>query len=493
MSTANHLKKSNQLLFKNWLFNQSFYDTSLLKNEALLIKIAKQKALKLFHSAALRVPAYKDFLKKKSIKPSLIKTFADFEKIPVTSKENYIETYSMKERCWDGQLEGMHMISTSSGTTGKPLLWPRDLISEIEGAFAHELILKNIFSVDKKKTLFLNGFAMGNWIAGTFTTACVNLVSWKGYKLTLMTPGYVLKAIVDILQEEFINDFDQIILTGHTPFLKEIVEEIVKQKINLTKIDFRLLGTGQAISENWRDYLINLLKGDETSVINLYGSADAALMGFETPLSIKIRKFIFANQNINKKLFQKNRFPSIYNFDPRLTFFEAIDGELCITKNSGCPLIKYNIHDEGGVLKNQELSSLLSEDVEFQLPFVYLFGREKFMVKFFGANLYSEHIQFALNHQKLQPFITGRYLAEVGTDESHNDKLIFKIELASGVNQEENLVKLIQETFMNEVKKINSEYDYVLNQMGVKAIPEINLFEHGHPDYFPLDKIKKNG
>ena len=66
----------------------------------------------------------------------------DFEKIPITTKENYIEKYPFASRCWDGQYSKMHMISSSSGTTGSPHFWPRDLSAEIDGAYAHEFISK---------------------------------------------------------------------------------------------------------------------------------------------------------------------------------------------------------------------------------------------------------------------------------------------------------------------------------------------------------------
>lgn len=485
-------------LLYSWFKNASF-DSSVLYNEKELLMQGDCKVLELFHRASERVPAYKDFLKKNRINPLLIKTISDFKGIPVTTKENYIEQYSFTQRSWDGNLSNMHMISTSSGTTGSPHFWPRNLQNEIEGAYIHELLFRDVFGILDKKTLFINGFALGNWIAGTFTSACVNLVAWKGYSLTLMSPGYVADAIIEIL-EKVASEYEQIIISGHVPFLKEIVELAVKKKIKLSNI--KLLGTGQGITENWREYLLKILgsKNYFNTIINLYGSADAALMGFETPFSILLRKVLSENHEKKVQIFQSERLPSLYNFDPRLIYFEAKDKELCITKNLGCPLIRYNIYDEGGVISYREmlkffdmksLDTYKTNNHQWQLPFVYLFGRDKFMVKIYGANVYSEHVQLALNHERLQKVLTGRYILEMDYNEEKNPVMIFRVELNSEVEDSPELVKLIQQVFVDELKRVNSEYNFVLEKLGDKVKPQVILYEHGNKKYFPKGVIKK--
>ena len=208
------------------------------------------------------------------------------------SKENYISQYSLKDRCLNGDLKNVHMISTSSGTTGKPHYWPRNLQTEVDGALLHEYILTGIFKINKCKTLFLNGFALGNWIAGTYTSACLNLLAYKGLPVVVMSPGYDLKEILTTIND-LSKYFEQTIIAGHTPFLKEIIEVAKKQAIGLKKLNIKLLGTGQGITENWRDYLIRGLSSkDNFSIINLFGSADAALMGFETAYTITLRKIL---------------------------------------------------------------------------------------------------------------------------------------------------------------------------------------------------------
>ncbi|MFL0659533.1 hypothetical protein [Cylindrospermopsis raciborskii] len=86
-------------------------------------------ATNLFKTVASTVPAYQSFLATHKINGETIQTLADFQKLPVICKENYISVYSLPELCEDGMLGGCDMIAASSGSTGKPTFWPRFLTS----------------------------------------------------------------------------------------------------------------------------------------------------------------------------------------------------------------------------------------------------------------------------------------------------------------------------------------------------------------------------
>lgn len=488
-----------------WFRDEKFYSEKLISDEKKLLSKGGEKTLELFKGAAKYVPAYRDFLRKNRVNPDKIRTLRDFEKVPVTAKSNYVVKYPIDKRCWNGELSLNHMISTSSGTTGKPHYWPRNQLTEIDGAYPHEFIFKNILEIQKKKVLFVNGFAMGNWIAGTFTLACTTLVAFKGYSLTTMTPGYSTEAIIEVLRD-IPKYFDLVIITGHTPFLKKLIEEGNKRKINWKKLNKFFLGTGQGVTENWREYVIKISgsKDYHRTFLNLYGSADAALMGFETPLTIYLRKFLSDSSQKIKEIFNDERLPSIYQFDPRLIHIEQQEKELILTKYSGAPLIKYNIHDHGDVVNFSQMFEKINMNTNIRklekslnyriakFPFVYLFGREKFMIKIYGANIYTEHVLSALNHSKLQPHLTGRFLLESNEDKDHNPQLICRVELSPDVAYPKaKLTKIVQKIFISEVAQLNTEYNFLLNELGKKVWPKIFLYHIAHPKYFPKDKIKK--
>lgn len=486
------MQREHALLMRAWFTRSGNGSTAHIERES------QKRALGLFHRAAKSVPAYADFLQKHKLHPSRIARFADFRHVPQTTKENYVSVYDASSRSWEGKLSGANMISTSSGTTGQPHYWPRSLRHDLDGAAVHEFFLQNIFDIKHHSTLFVNGFALGNWIAGTFTFTSIALVSWKDYPLTMMTPGYDREAILRILAD-ISPRFDQTIITGHAPFLKEIAEAIHEKRLEKRAV-IKFLGTGQGITESWRSYVSSLVGGRDPlrTIINLYGSADASLMGHETPVSIAIRKAI-DQQGTARDFFGSDRLPSLYQYDPRYTYFEAVDEELCVTKDSGAPLIRYNIHDKGGVLPFGHLwekagdRRLMQSEITFpwELPFVYLFGREKFMAKIYGANIYTEHVQQVVDHPTLQRHLTGRFLLETSYDAKQNPILIVRVETAPNHARDRKLKEQIRKAFMREVTRINSEYRFVLKTMGKKAEPKIELCEFGKTIYFPVGVVKK--
>ena len=88
------------------------------------------QALALFHSVARDVPAYASFLCKHGIDPTSVQTVADFERLPLIDKRNYVSRYPLPERCHGGTLRGCDMVAVSSGSTGQPTVWPRRVEDE---------------------------------------------------------------------------------------------------------------------------------------------------------------------------------------------------------------------------------------------------------------------------------------------------------------------------------------------------------------------------
>src|SRR3989344_6847668 len=96
------------------------------KKSAYWSRVREETALRLFRAASLRVPAYKDFLKKHKVNPAKIKTFADFERVPETSKANYLRQYPLEKLVWDGNMRARMVFAVTSGSTGVPTYFPRD-------------------------------------------------------------------------------------------------------------------------------------------------------------------------------------------------------------------------------------------------------------------------------------------------------------------------------------------------------------------------------
>ncbi len=491
---------------KAWNYYRNFLTWDVEKqNHALIHKppefwehIGAEKALEVFHAAAKRVPAYKKFLDENNINPKNIKTFKDFQTIPIINKKNYLCKYPLSDLCWDGDLTRLNVISVSSGSTGKPFYWPRDNWQELEVDHWYKLTYRYFFQADQKHSLVVIAFAMGMYIAGPFTFASSLRAAQKGYPLAITSPGSNIHAILDVIRN-LSDEFEQVILGGYPPFIKEVLDTGTAQGIDWQKKRIRLFFGGEGFSETWRDYIHDILntKNSLTSTINMYGTADSALLGIETPTSIMFRRLLAKNSAEQLLQVKSNRLPSILTYNPLLKYFEVIDDQVLIfTSSSGIPLIRYRIGDVGGVipyklaqerLKTHNVSlpqtPINSQVPNWNLPLVYLFGRDDFTVQAFGANVYPENIKEGLEQKEVAKFVTGKFILETLYDKNMTPYLDLQIELAKEIKATDDLQINLRKIIISTLRKCNSEYEVIYTALGEKAEPKLTLVPYGEPQF----------
>jgi len=457
---------------------------------------AKAIVLHLFQTVAANVPAYQVFLQQQGINPASIKTFSDFQSVPLTTKTNYLYRYSLAELCWNGKLETCDLIAVSSGTTGKPTFWPRFLTNELAIATRFEQVFKDSFQADTKRTLAVVCFPMGTWVGGVFTTSCCRHLAAKGYPITLVTPGNNKTEIIRVVTE-LGQVFEQVVLLGYPPFLKEVIDSGLTQGMEWDKNNIKLVMAGEVFSEEWRS-----LVGERVGAKNLcydsaslYGTADAGVLGNETPLSICIRRFLAENLEATKALFGESRLPTLVQYDPTNRFFETVDGTLLFSGDNGIPLVRYHISDTGGIIPYQQMlrflqdwgfdpKSYLKDDRGIHpLPFVYVFGRSHFTVSYFGANIYPENVAIALEQPEISDWVTGKFVMEVKEDGDQNPVFAVVVELAynmfSTVEKQDAVVASIK----SQLLRLNSEFaNYV---PAASQTPQVTLLPLGDARYFP--------
>jgi len=452
----------------------------------------EQRALALFHAAAEHVPAYKDFLKKHGIQPDKIKTIEDFKKLPLIDKENYLRAYPLEKLCWYGELSSTQMISVSSGSSGKPFFWPRGQILDAETALEHELFLASFFELDKKSTLFIVCFAMGMYVAGPVTMRSVLHLGEKGYPVTVVTPGYSPDDVLNIIPG-IADKYDQVVLAGYPPYIKEILDQGIDRGIKWKNIRLRFLLAGEGFNESWRTYVAELA-GNQSPVfdfLNLYGSADAAVLAHETAASIVARRRIAEDLTARKKIFNDERLPSLLQYHPEHKLFETVGEELVFTATGGIPLVRYNIHDRGGVLKRQDIIDTLPEMEKYfadlksdhklwNLPFVYVFGKSDQTVILYGANIYPENIKRALEEEDIRQYVSGNFIMYTDLDRNKDQCFFVEVECASDIRNtrrlEEKISRLIHETLIS----VNSEYRSSYGGTGNKMAPQVRLIPYNN-------------
>ncbi|GAA1965913.1 phenylacetate--CoA ligase family protein [Catenulispora subtropica] len=449
----------------------------------------EQAALELFRRTAATVPAYQRFLATHGIDPHGIGSIEDFRRLPMMDKESYHRAYPLPERCRDGRLEECDLVSVSSGSSGTPTIWPRSIEDELTVARRFEHVFRDGFGAEGRRTLAVVCFPLGTWVGGLFTTACVRHLASKGYPVTTVAPGNNKAEILRVLPE-LAPHFQQVVLLGYPPFLKTVIDAGAAQGIPWADYDIKLVFAGEVFSERWRDIVAERVgMADVThGTASLYGTADAGVLGTETPLSITIRRFFAGRPELAREVFGDARLPTLVQYDPGSRYFETHEGTLLFTADGGVPLIRYHIGDEGGVIGRREMLDLCARhgfdpaaaDTGPESPFVYVFGRSLFTVSFFGANIFPEHIAVGFEQPEVSDWLTGKFVIEVLEDAAGEHRLRITAEL--GPDRDGDAAALAA-AVRTGLLRLNSEFAHYVPVD--RQLPEIRLRPFEDPECFP--------
>jgi len=447
----------------------------------------QRRALDLFHRTAATVPAYRKFLHSHGVTPDSVVTFADFRRLPLVTKDAYYRRYPLPELCRDGRLDRCDMIAVSSGSSGQPTVWPRSAADELLVADRFEQVFRDGFDARTHSTLAVVCFPLGTWVGGLFTLACLRHVAGRGYPITVVAPGNNKAEIFRVLPE-LGPHFDQVVLLGYPPFVKDVVDSGVAAGVDWPSYRIKLVLAGEVFSEQWRE-LVATRAGIADPIrhtASLYGTADAGVLGNETPLSVSVRRFLSTRPDLARELFGDARLPTLVQYDPASRFFEVDDGTLVFSCDGGIPLCRYHIADNGGVMSYQDMTNFCHAN-GFEpadgpkLPFVHVFGRSLFTVSFFGANIYPENVTVGLEQPVISDWVTGRFVLETVEDADSDRRLRITVETVSGADPDP---ATIAEAIRTQLRRLNSEFAHYVPD--AYQLPDIVLRLPGDPDYFPV-------
>ncbi len=434
--------------------------------------------LQTFYYCVENVPAYADFLKSKKFDATTVCHESDLKNIPIITKENYILTYPLESLCAGGNLKQVAHIASSSGSSGTSLYWPRIAESEAISLAYFANIFSALFEADRKSTLIINSFALGAWVAGfEFYNAAKELT--KDYPASIVTPGPDIAETLRMISS-IGGTFEQLIICGYPPFVKDIIEAGITEGVEWEKKRIRLLLAGEPISEEWRARVGMLLACDTTDIINVYGMAEAGILAHETPSSIAHRASNVLPEGVT----------SLYQYNPSLRHIEVgDDGHLLLTTMSAIPLVRYDTKDHGGVLGARTFGK--NEGVSFaSWPYVYLLGRLDSATTIYGVNIYADTIKAALHTQDLTHFITGKFTMEQGHDVNQDPCIHIDVELRKDQSMSGDLEKSVSEAVDVRLQQDTSEYRKLVMMIGSKATPVIRLKQYGEIGYVAGRKHK---
>lgn len=471
----------------------------------------EQFALQIFKDTILRVPAYRKFLDRQQVKINAINTFEDFKLLPLTDKKNYLKQYPLEELCLDGTVTDKYLIDSSSGHGGQRSFWPRLPQEDLGFPMYMEMAYRQFFHIHHKPTLMIITLVLGSWIGGEKISWATRQIAVKGKnRLTVMTPGAKLDEVIDIVKQ-FGHLYQQLVIIGYPPFIKQVIDDGARDGIDWKRLNVKLGLGGEGYSEEWREYMgqrIGLKESDLLGISGGYGAADLGMsVGREYPLSVLVRKLAYKDEALAQDLFgQWKPLPVLCQYNPSSFFIEEIESELVFTSSPGIPLVRYNIHDRGGVISYNRLLEVVShhghkplqilseygyrrKDV-WRLPFFYVWGRSDDSVSVYGAFIYAEEIKAALDNPDISALTGGNFMMETITDQHQNPLLQIKIELASNIEPGKAIDKKFTQVIDKTLTEQNPDYKAVKDAIPDRPLIQVVLFRYGAPELADTARIK---
>lgn len=464
--------------------------------------IGNKEVLKLFHAAAKRVPAYKDFLKENGVEPEYIRTIEDFKYVPPIDKNNYLRVYPYEKLFWEGDIKKPLTIHATSGSTGEPTYFQRELNSDLR----REVIIEAFFRYNdltiRGPTLFIITFGMGIWSAGMgIYTGAYLATNLNGFPISIVSPGVNKIEVLKILRR-LAPSFKQIIIAGYPPFVKDVIDDALYEGIDVTKLNPRFVFTGEGFPEEFRSYLADKagIKNVFTDTMNTYGTSELGATAVETPLTIFITRLAFENESIFKELFGNlSKTPTLAQYIPYFVNFECVEGELFITGDNTIPLVKYRSGDNGGILTLKQLKEvLLRHDLNleqelkrldiarylYEFPLVFVYERKNLTATLYGILIYPEFIKTALLNEKLKEFLTGKFTMMTKYGESQDQYLEINLELKKDLVVKKHYEKIALETIIETLRKKSSEFRELSGHLKERPYPRLVFWPYEDPKYF---------
>lgn len=479
------------------------------KPASLWERRGRHKVMDLFRFVYRSVPAYRKLLRGAKIDGAKIRTLEDFKMLPVIDKDTYLRKYHSVELFPNRDFSHVTTFAATSGSTGDPFHFPRGEEQDQQYEYVAELFLKNQFEIHKYRTLGIIGFGLGIWIGGIFTYKNFNKIAAKGYPLALVPAGANIETFLRPIAS-FGHRFEQILLMGYPPFVKDAIDEAESYGVDWKKYRVRILTAAEGYSEKFRDYLVakTFIKNPLLDTINIYGTVELGTMAHETAFSNLIRRIAVEKPGVFRALFpDANHLPTLAQYHPYLVYFEEVNGEVIASGyGSSIPLLRYRFPDRGGVIPFETMVKLLKDTgidifrkaeqahvahTIMRLPFVYVYDRSDHAVSLVGIVLYPEYIRDALHEGALAKYLTGKFTMLVKYDAKQNQLLELHMELRRGAKRKQaskQLVGIIRDTVVQSLIKHSTEYRHLYTSGSEKyqkgITPKIILWPFQHHAYF---------
>ena len=453
-----------------WRYETFLWSYSVMQ-PSLMAKSGKLRARRALYRAARIVPAYSEHLGKAA---------AGKHGAPETDKENYIKAHSPEARCRHGSLPlARTMIDESSGSTGTPYNWVRSRRERVESQLFISYFANYCYGTESRITI--NAFSMGAWATG------INMGQALEANGIVKNTGPDLAKILSTLR--FFGPKYQYLLLGYPPFLKHFIDVAEKEGFPFDQYRLDALVGGEGMSEGLRDYLLKRFR----LVYSGYGATDLEIgIAGETPFPWPSPSGADRSEAEDHALGTDSRLPMLFQYNPLMHHIEENQNrELLFTINRDSvlsPRIRYNVHDEGGVARFDQLEAKM-RDLGYnirdlvpnsqrliRLPFLWIYGRRDSTISVMGANIYPEDLEQCLYAEPGLARITRSFCLSL-SEHGAQVRPCFHFEIEA--EPTEALVVQFGSAMVKRLAELNADYREALHEYAQTLQPEIKLYRLG--------------
>lgn len=432
------------------------------------------RARQAFYRALRDVPAYRNF----------IATHASpANAVPETDKANYIDAYPIAARCVNGCIPAHDVaIDESSGSTGTPYNWVR---SGAERRHNHRFVsyfVRYLYGAGPR--IVVNAFSMGAWSTGINTAIALERNG------IVKSTGPDAPKVLETLRA--FGPGQPYLIVGYPPFLKRLIDIAEAERFPLKDYRLDALVGGEGMTEGLRDYLLRVCR----KVYSGYGATDLEIgLAGETPLSVAIRRLALRDHVLRSELFGDDpRLPMLFQHIPLVHHIETNrNGELLVTitrLDLLCPRIRYNVHDQGGVARYDEMAATLGRrgiDIDalaarggargLRLPFVWIHGRRDYTVSVMGANIYPEDIEHCLYSEPDIARATRSFCLSTAQGPGGEQRPLFLFEVE--VEPTPDFAQRVAAAIGSRLRALNADFRAASAEYPEIMEPEIRLYRVG--------------
>jgi len=184
----------------------------------------------------------------------------------------------------------------------------------------------------------------------------------------------------------------------------------------------------------------------------------------------------------------------VFQYNPMSHYIEVnANRELVFTitrSNLLSPRIRYNVHDEGGIARFDEMAGTLhaagydigklDEQVgarRLRLPFVWVYGRRDYTISVMGANIYPEDLEQCLYAEPSLAQITRSFCLSVSEGHGGQARPCFLFEIESEPTDE--LQRHFSQSMLARLRDLNADFREACKEFPEAMVPEVQLFRLG--------------